>query len=227
MKLEKESTIQSKKMGVNHHLEEELKVEEVIGRGGRGGNGGRDVSDVEFCHYSRRNGGPSRADCLVVLVVFLLLCSASFETVGIYFVSRRRLARHRYRLLRSKGFDSCGLLIRRHRNRNAALASCAIVGNFYLTISSLICLLSSRIPSHSKGKKLRSTFPFFVFLPSLSIALLPPPPFNLPAETARKWSCLFVEKLPGKIKKIDGGKEKKGHYIEEAQIADLIDAAGV
>jgi hypothetical protein len=52
------------------------------------------------------------------------------------------------------------------------------------------------------------------------------PPFNLPAETARKWSCLFVEKLLGKIKKFVGGK-KKGHYIEEAQIADLIDAAGV
>jgi hypothetical protein len=82
-------------------------------------------------------------------------------------------------------------------------------------------------PLTQQREKIKVDISFFCFsLPSLSIALLPPP-FNLPAETARKWSCLFVEKLPGKIKKIDGGKEKKGHYIEEAQIADLIDAAGV
>jgi hypothetical protein len=113
---------------------------------------------------------------IVWLSSLFFFCSALLLLRLSAFISSRGEGWHRYRLLRSKGFDSCGLLIRRHRNRNAALASCAIVGNFYLTISSLICLLSSRIPSHSKGKKLRSTFPFFVFLPSLSIALLPPPP---------------------------------------------------
>jgi hypothetical protein len=81
-------------------------------------------------------------------------------------------------------------------------------------------------PLTQQREKIKVDISFFCFsLPSLSIALLPPP-FNLPAETARKWSCLFVEKLLGKIKKFVGGK-KKGHYIEEAQIADLIDAAGV
>lgn len=210
-----------KKWGLNHHLEEELKVEEVIGRGGRGGNEGRDVSDVEFGHYSRRNGGPSRADCLVVLVVFLLYSALLLLRLSA-FISSRGEGWHRYRLLRSKGFDSCGLLIRRHWNRNAALASCAIVGNFYLTVSSLICLLSSRIPLTQQREKIKVDISFFCFCFSPLSLDCPSSPLQSSSWNRQKMELFICRKIAGENKKkLMGGKKKKDIILKKRKLLTL------
>jgi len=104
----------------NHHLEE-LKVEEVIGVVGVV-EMKADVSDVEFCHYSRRNGVPLSSRLLLLSSLFFLpLLRLSAFRIAEKAPSERFYA---YRLLRSKGFDSCGLLIQRHRNKNAARFMC-------------------------------------------------------------------------------------------------------
>ena len=74
-----EDTVQKEriKRRENHHPRR-MKVEEVIGVGGRVMEVKVDVSDVEFCHYSRRNGGPPLSLYTPSLEPIVLLSSLFF-----------------------------------------------------------------------------------------------------------------------------------------------------
>ena len=72
-----QSKIERIKRRENHHPRR-MKVEEVIGVGGRVMEVKVDVSDVEFCHYSRRNGGPPLSLYTPSLEPIVLLSSLFF-----------------------------------------------------------------------------------------------------------------------------------------------------
>ena len=145
-----------------------------------------DVSDGEFCHYSRRNG-PS----IVLLSVLLLLSAFLSPICRICTQAAYSIYVHRYTTFGEQSLRNVGLKVSRlwpfgfwFRDIDAAL--CAIVGNFLILLS-LFSLFGVCFTYLDQRKGGLGTPKGRHFLPSSFQSLFRPSPKKGP----RKWNCLL------------------------------------